>query len=335
MKRKTSTIAPAQAAPDASDFLDAVRDGLRRRPRSIPPKYFYDARGSELFDLICETPEYYPTRTETGILERFGARMAELCGASCVLIELGSGSATKTPLLLRHLAQDAVYMPIEICAPHLEHSTQRLRDMFPAMRMRAVCADYTRLPALPLDDHAGQRRVVFFPGSTIGNCTPDEARALLRQAAQLTGKGGALLIGVDCKKSPQRLNSAYNDGAGHTAAFNINLLHRMRRELGAELDPEGFEHYAYYNAGLGRMEMHLVSRRRQQIRVGGESFDFESGDTIHTENSYKYAAHEFEALAREAGWHPKARWTDRDGLFNVHYLSLSAAEPTHLPQHTS
>jgi L-histidine N-alpha-methyltransferase len=190
MKRKTSTLPPPAAAPDTSDFLDAVRDGLRRRPRSIPPKYFYDARGSELFDLICDTPEYYPTRTETGILDRFGARMAELCGANCVLIELGSGSATKTPLLLRHLSQHAVYMPIEICAPHLEHSTRRLQAMFPAMRMRPVCADYTRLPALPLEHHPGQRRVVFFPGSTIGNCTPDEARALLRQAAQLTGKGG-------------------------------------------------------------------------------------------------------------------------------------------------
>lgn len=335
MKSKTSRISPTPAAPGTSDFLEAVRHGLRQRHRAIPPKFFYDSRGSELFDLICTTPEYYPTRTETGILEHYGARMAELCGPSSVLIELGSGSATKTPRLLRHLADDAAYMPIEICASHLEQSTARLQEMFPNIRMRPVCADYTQLRDLPLDELEGMRRVVFFPGSTIGNCTPAEATALLRQAAQLTGKNGGLLIGVDCKKSPARLNAAYNDADGHTAAFNLNLLHRIQRELDARLDPDGFEHYAYYNAGEGRMEMHLVSRRRQQIQVGGETFDFEPGDSIHTENSYKYAPHEFEALARGAGWHPKARWSDRDGLFNVYYLSLSASEPQHLPQHVA
>lgn len=333
MTRKTSPNSRSYAAPDASEFLEAVRHGLHQRPRAIPPKFFYDSRGSELFDLICDTTEYYPTRTETGILEHYGERMAELCGSSCVLIELGSGSATKTPLLLRHLADDSIYMPIEICASHLEQSTARLQERFPALRMQPVCADYTQLADLPLDAAEDMRRVVFFPGSTIGNCTPEEAKALLRQAAILTGNNGGLLIGVDCKKSPQRLNAAYNDADGHTAAFNVNLLHRIQRELDAQLDPEGFEHYAYYNAGLGRIEMHLVSRRRQQIRLAGEAFEFEPGETIHTENSYKYAAHEFESLARSAGWHPKARWSDRDGLFNVFYLSLSAQEPQHLPQH--
>lgn len=317
---------------DTADFLRSVLDGLRLRQRAIPPKYFYDARGSVLFDLICETPEYYPTRTEAAILEHFGACMIALCGASSVLIELGSGSASKTPLLLRHLAQGAAYMPIDICEPHLMQSTARLIDMFPILRMRPVCADYTRLPALPLEEFAGQRRVVFFPGSTIGNCTPVEARQLLRQAAHLTGAGGAMLIGVDCKKAEDRLNAAYNDASGHTAAFNLNLLARMRHELDAELDLAGFRHHAAYNAGQGRMEMHLVSQRRQQICLGGEVFEFEAGETIHTENSYKYSALEFQALAREAGWHPKALWSDRDGLFNVYYLSLSADEPPHLPQ---
>lgn len=309
------------------DFLATVLYGLRQRQRSIPPKFFYDARGSQLFDLICTTPEYYPTRAETGIIKKFSAQMIDLIGASCVLIELGSGSATKTTLLLRHLADDAVYVPIDICEPHLLQSTQRLQMMFPAIQMRPLCADYTRLPALALDGYTGQRRVIFFPGSTIGNCTPDEAVQLLKRAAQLAGANGALLIGVDCKKSPDMLNAAYNDASGHTAAFNLNLLERMRRELDAELDPEGFSHYAYYNAGLGRIEMHLVSQRRQVLRLGGETFHFEKNETIHTENSYKYTVQEFQQMASEAGWHSKMRWTDRAGLFYVHYLSLSATEP--------
>ena len=321
-----------QIEPDTEDFLESVRYGLRQQPRAIAPKFFYDACGSQLFDLICSTPEYYPTRTETGILERFGAQMAGLIGGSCTLIELGSGSASKTPLLLRHLADDAVYIPVDICAPHLLQSTQRLQAMFPAMRMQPLCADYTQLPALQLAAQDGQRKVVFFPGSTIGNYTPHEAAQLLHHAAQLVGSDGALLIGVDCKKAPELLNAAYNDGAGHTAAFNLNLLARMQRELDAQIDLAGFAHYAYYNALQGRIEMHLVSRCKQAIRVAGEAFHFEEGETIHTENSYKYTAQEFQQLARKAGWHPKMLWSDSDGLFNVHYLSLSASEPRHLPQ---
>jgi hypothetical protein len=208
-----------QATPDDDEFLLAVRYGLRQRQRAIPPKFFYDARGSQLFDLICTTAEYYLSRIETGILNEFGAQMAELIGKSCVLIELGSGSATKTPLLLRHLADDAMYMPIDICESQLLQSTQRLKTMFPAMHMQSLRADYTRLPSLSLDDFASRRRVNFFPGSTIGNSTPDEAVQLLRHVAQLVGSNGALLIGVDCKKSPDLLNAAYNDASGYTAAF--------------------------------------------------------------------------------------------------------------------
>lgn len=319
-----------QQHPDEQDFQTAVCAGLRRRPRSIPPKFFYDAQGSRLFDLICTTPEYYPTRTETGILERHGAQMAELIGTSCALIEFGSGSATKTPLLLKHMDDDAVYVPIDICEPHLLQSTQRLQAMFPAMRMLPLCADYTLEPALSAGMAAAQRRVVFFPGSTIGNYAPDEAVHLLRKAARLSGNGGALLIGVDRKKSPEMLNAAYNDAGGYTAAFNLNLLTRMQRELGAKFDPAGFEHYAYYNAERGRIEMHLVSRCRQAIHLDGETFPFEQGESIHTENSYKYTTQEFEQLARTAGWHPKMHWSDRDGLFDVHYLSLSVTEPQHL-----
>jgi dimethylhistidine N-methyltransferase len=323
-----------QVKPDEDDFRTTVHSCLRRKPRAIPPKYFYDARGSELFDLICTTPEYYPTRTETGILDQFGAKMAQLIGTSCALIELGSGSSTKTPLLLRHLADDAVYVPIDICEPHLLQSTRRLKTMFPEIHMQPVCADYTRLPGLVLDYDEDRRRVIFFPGSTIGNYAPDEAVQLLRHAAQLSGRDGALLIGVDCKKSPDVLNTAYNDASGYTAAFNLNLLARMRSELGAQLDPESFVHFAYYNAALGRIEMHLVSQRKQCIRLENETFHFDKGESIHTENSYKYTAQEFQKLALEAGWYPKMLWADRGGLFNVHYLSLSASESRHFPQHS-
>jgi L-histidine N-alpha-methyltransferase len=201
---------------------------------------------------------------------------------------------------------------------------------FPAMRMLPVCSDYLQLSSLAIDGHADRRRVIFFPGSIIGNCTPEEAIRLLRQAAHLTGNNGALLIGVDCKKSPAILNATYNDAAGHTAAFNLNLLTRMQRELGAQLDPDGFAHYAYYNAAPGRIEMHLVNRSRQFIRLRGETFHFEEGDAIHTENSHKYTALEFQQLARKAGWHSKMSWTDRDRLFSMHYMSLSTGEPRHL-----
>ncbi len=317
-------------AQEEDDFLACVRAGLRQQPKSIPPKFFYDAHGSHLFDLICTTPEYYPTRTETGILERSGSEMAELIGTSCVLIELGSGSAIKTPLLLRHLAEDAVYVPVDICKPHLLQSTRRLQAKFPSMRMLPLCMDYTQLSSHVLRDYSMRRQVIFFPGSTIGNYTPENAVQLLRYASALVGNNGAMLIGVDCKKSPALLNAAYNDEDGYTAAFNLNLLTRMQRELDAELDVENFAHYAYYNATLGRIEMHLVSRYNQNIRLENEVFQFEEGETIHTENSYKYTTHEFQQLADAAGWNLKATWSDQSGLFNVHYLSLSADEPRHL-----
>ncbi|MDD4979136.1 MAG: L-histidine N(alpha)-methyltransferase [Gallionella sp.] len=330
MMRSESPVTQQDA--DDNDFLDTVCAALRQHPRSIPPKFFYDAQGSQLFDLICTTPEYYPTRTETGILQRHGAQMVELIGKDCVLIELGSGSATKTPLLLQHLDSAAEYVPIDICEPHLLQSTARLQTMYPEVRMHPLCADYTRMPALPESVEGRGRHVVFFPGSTIGNCNPDEAVALLRHVATLVGEDGGLLLGVDCKKSPAILNAAYNDAAGHTAAFNINLLERMQRELGAELDVEQFEHYAYYNAGLGRIEMHLISRCAQNITIGDETFHFEAGESLHTENSYKYNAQEFQRLARAAGWHLKTTWRDADGYFEVHYLSRRATEPHHLPQ---
>lgn len=320
--RKLSALRREETTEDG--FLADVLQGLRGEPRAIPPKYFYDVQGSRLFDLICTTPEYYPTRTEIGILERHGAEMAARIGPACLLIELGSGSAVKTPLLLRHFGADTVYLPIDICRPHLLESTRRIADLFPALRMQPLCADYMQLPDLNLHEHAGLRRVVFFPGSTIGNCAPDEAVGLLRHAAALAGASGAMLIGVDAKKSPEILDAAYNDKAGFTAAFNLNLLARMRRELDAELDPDGFAHRAYFDASRGRIEMHLVSRHRQSIQVSDERFHFEQGDFIHTENSYKYSVQEFLQLARHAGWQADGVWSDRAGWFNMYLLTATA-----------
>jgi dimethylhistidine N-methyltransferase len=259
-------------------------------------------------------------------LERYGQEMAALIGTSSALVEFGSGSATKTPLLLRHMAKDAIYVPVDICEPNLLQSTRRLQTMFPAIHMQPLCTDYTQISADALGRYSSQRQVIFFPGSTIGNYTPEEAVQLLEHTATLVGNNGALLIGVDCKKSPEVLNLAYSDAAGYTAAFNLNLLVRMQRELGAQLDTNKFVHYAYYNAVLGRIEMHLVSRCHQVIRLGNEIFPLEEGETIHTENSYKYTAHEFQQLARAAGWHLATTWSDPDRLFDVHYLSLSSDE---------
>jgi dimethylhistidine N-methyltransferase len=327
MRLESPSLKPAQ---EEDNFLISVREGLRQQPKTIPPKYFYDAHGSHLFDLICETPEYYPTRTERGILALHGAEMAQLIDPTCTLIELGSGSASKTPLLLKHLADDAVYIPIDICKPHLLNSTQRMQAMFPWLTMQPLCADYHQLPGHALKRHAGKRQVVFFPGSTIGNCTPDDAVRLLKRVADLVGPGGGLLIGVDAKKSAEILNAAYNDAAGHTAAFSRNLLTRMQSELGAQLDTDMFAHHAYYNEAHGRIEMHLVSRCKQAIRLGRESFEFNEGESIHTENSYKYTAQEFQQLARTAGWHLQSSWHDEHEFFNVHYLSQTAAEPLKL-----
>ncbi len=308
---------------DSEDFRLDVCAGLRQRQRSIPPKYFYDAQGSALFEQICETAEYYLTRTETAILDEHSAEMMGLIGQPCALVEFGCGSAVKTPLLLRHMDSSAVCLLIDICKPQLEQTEARLAAQFPNIKILAVCADYTQLQALPLSMSSGLHPVIFFPGSTIGNYTPEEAQYLLRKAAKLIGPNGSMLIGVDCKKDPTVLNAAYNDKAGLTKAFNLNLLARMERELGAEIEPDGFTHYAYYKPALGCVEMHLVSRFDQVIRISGEEFWIGKGESIHTENSYKYRSDEFQDLARSAGWHSEMFWTDANKFFSIHLLRVS------------
>ena len=309
------------AHPRAADLREEVLAGLRRRPRAIPPKFFYDAEGSRLFDAITETPEYYPTRTEIGILKANCAAIAARVGAACLLVEPGSGSCEKVRLLLEGL-RPVAYVPLDISRDHLELASGRVAAEFPWLEVHAACADFTQLLELPFTAPDAPR-VAFFPGSSIGNFDPAGAVAFLADVAALVGQGGNLLIGVDLKKDAAVLDAAYNDAQGVTAAFNLNLLARINRDLGADFDLATFRHHAFYNAALGRVEMHLLSQRRQTVHLAGESFDFEAGEGIHTENSYKYSIEEFQALARRAAFEPAEVWTDPARLFSVHLLTVA------------
>ncbi|MBI2508525.1 MAG: L-histidine N(alpha)-methyltransferase [Betaproteobacteria bacterium] len=304
--------------PDAGDFLKDVIEGLSRDRKALPPKYFYDERGCELFEAICGLPEYYPTRTETAIVQAHARDMARHLGPRCALIEYGSGNSRKTRILLEEL-DAAVYMPIDIAAGQLRASCAGLARAYPRLPIVAVCADYLRPLALP-DAGAAGRRIVYFPGSTIGNLTLPEAAAFLGNVRGLVGAGGGLLIGVDLKKDPALLNAAYNDAQGVTAEFNLNLLARVNRELGGDFDLSAFRHHAFYNEEPGRIEMHLVSDGEQRAHVRGREFRFRAGETIHTENSYKYSLAGFQELAGGAGFSPVRCWTDPEQLFAVHYL---------------
>lgn len=308
--------------PDTGRFLDDVLAGLGRSPKALSPKYFYDARGSELFESICEQPEYYPTRTELALMRDCAPDIAAQLGAGGLLIEFGSGASVKTETLLRTL-RPAAYVPVDIAADALQASTARLAADFPQLPIIAVCADYMQPLRIPqLAEVAAARRVIYFPGSTIGNLTPEEARDFLVLARELAGAGGAMLVGVDLKKDPGVLHAAYNDAQGVTAAFNLNLLRRINRELAADFDLAAFRHIAFYNEAAGRIEMHLESLRAQAVTIGGRRFAFGAGERLHTENSCKYSVAEFQALARAAGFSPAQVWADAGGLFAVHLLRL-------------
>jgi dimethylhistidine N-methyltransferase len=308
--------------PAASSFLHDVIAGLSAPCKAIPPKYFYDARGSQLFDAICELPEYYPTRTELAMLVGSGQDIAARVGPDTVIVEYGSGSGRKTRILIDALRPRA-YVAIDISSEPLHASTAQLAEAFPEVRMFAICADYTQvLPLHQLAGAEGARRVVYFPGSTIGNFTTSEARAFLVNARVVAGTGGAMLVGVDLKKASSILHAAYNDAQGVTSAFNLNLLYRINRELGADFDVRSFEHQAHYDESAGRIEMHLVSLCDQQVRVQGRIFNFAAGERIHTENSYKYSIEEFQALASEAGFLAAHYWVDPERLFSIHYLTV-------------
>jgi dimethylhistidine N-methyltransferase len=307
--------------PAADRFLDDVHAGLGGTPKALSPKYFYDDRGSALFEAICELPEYYPTRTELALMRGSVAAMAASLGDNCVLIEFGSGAGVKTEVLLQAL-HPAAYVPVDISAAALRAAALRLAAAFPRTPVIAVCADYMQPLEIPgLEAYGMARRVIYFPGSTIGNLTPGEALAFLRDARRLAGPGGAMLVGVDLKKDPAVLHAAYNDAQGVTAAFNLNLLHRINRELDADFDPAQFRHVAFYDAAAGRIEMHLESLCAQTVTVGGRRFVFAAGERLHTENSCKYAVEEFRQLAAEAGFRPQQVWVDPLHYFAVHLLA--------------
>jgi len=304
--------------PSSASLMQEVLAGLAATPKVLPPKLFYDQHGAQLFERICEQSEYYPTRTEIAILERHAEEIADLAGRGACLLELGSGAGVKVRLLLEHL-RPKMYVPIDISRAQLRASADAMAQDYDWLEVHPVCADYCRslhLDFIPDDE----RRLVYFPGSTLGNFEPGEARAFLENLRGLTGEEGALLISIDLKKDPKRIDAAYNDKAGVTAAFNLNILGRLQRDLGAEVDPAGFRHQAFYNSQAGRVEMHLVSRGLQTIKVDGQRFQLEEGESIHTENSYKYSIEEFRDLARRAGYRSLRVWTDSDHLFSVHLL---------------
>ena len=307
--------------PDTGRFLDDVIAGLSRPQKALPPKYFYDTHGCALFEAICGLPEYYLTRAEIALMRGKVGDMARHFAPGCVLIEYGSGSGRKTRILIDAI-EPVAYVPIDIARAQLGTTAAEIARDFPRLRVIAVCADYSRRLALPELDYLGaRRRIVYFPGSTIGNFTPVEAGEFLAGAREQARARGGLLIVVDLKKDTARLDAAYNDARGVTAAFNLNLLARINRELGADFDLAAFRHRAFYDEASGRIEMHLVSVKAQAITINGRAFRFREGETIHTENSYKYSVREFQELARAAGLAPVECWTDAEQLFSVHYLA--------------
>lgn len=334
-RRSPARAAFLDLAPREESFRDAVLRGLSAVPRTLPPTFFYDAEGSRLFDRITDLPEYYPTRTEIGILTESGAEMAAILGPDCQLIELGSGSSVKVRLLLDRLVDPAGYVGIDISREHLRAACDRLAADYPGLDVLALCADCLHpgflagMAVPPPASRLPARRVAFFPGSTIGNLDPEAAAEFLvlwgrwlrrAEPRPADARPGGMLVGVDLRKDPARLEAAYNDAAGVTAAFNLNLLARINRELDGRFDLDAFAHHAFYDAARGRVEMHLVSRRDQIVRAAGRRFAFQAGETIHTENSYKYTVPGFAAMAARAGFRTERTWTDPEGLFAVFWL---------------
>ena len=311
-------------APAEESFRDAVLGGLTRRAKSIPCRFLYDERGSALFEEICELPEYYLTRTEMAILGDCVDEIGALTGRHAQLIEFGSGASRKVRLLLEALSDPGAYVAIDISREPLRRAAEEVAADFPEVPVVAVCADYLqplRLPSLPA--RGDGRRLGFFPGSTIGNFTPEAAVDFLAGCRRVIGRGGALLVGVDLKKAPELLDAAYNDRAGVTAAFNLNLLERINRELDADFDLDRFAHDAFYNEAAGRIEIYIRSLADQIVTVAGRAIRFTAGERIHTEDSCKYTIAEFQRLAARGGFRPVRHWTDPADLFSVHLLDVA------------
>lgn len=306
--------------PTAEHARAEILAGLKSTPKRLSPKFFYDETGSALFDEICEQPEYYPTRTELAIMQAHAPDMAAALGSGVMVVELGSGSSVKIRLLLDALDRPSAYVPVDISREHLAQAAQRINEAYPSLEVLPVSADFTQPFRLPRARQRAQRVVVYFPGSTIGNFEPMAALRLLEMIRMRVGEGGGLLVGVDLKKEAALLNAAYNDAAGVTARFNRNILAHINHVADARFDPERFEHRAFYNPSQGRIEMHLVSPVAQRIRVAREMIEFAAGESIHTENSYKYSLPEFASLANRAGFVVDGLWTDARQLFSVQLL---------------
>lgn len=309
--------------PDTDSLQAEILRGLQQPVKTLPTKLLYDQRGSELFDEITELDEYYPTRTETAIMQRYIDEIVWQIGPQAMLIEYGSGSSTKTRILLNCLRELAAYVPIDISVEHLALAANQIRTLYPSLEVLPVTADYMRTIELPVSLVSPKRRVVYFPGSTIGNFQPDEALAFLQRVAAICHPNGGLLIGVDLKKDPVILHRAYNDSLGVTAEFNLNMLTHLNREFDTDFQLDQFRHYAYYNAPKGRIEMHLVNLVEQEIQWQDEEIHFRQGESIWTESSYKYTLAEFDALITKAGFTTVKTWTDDEQLFSVHYLQTT------------
>ena len=317
-EKNTSVVAGATK----ENFRDEVLDGLSKSPRQLPYKFFYDQRGAQLFQEICDLPEYYITRTEIEILRLHGADMAKALGPQVELIGLGTGAGTKTRILLEELHNPAVYVPIDISKEQLEKSSARFREMFPTLQVLPVCVDYLEPFELPLPRRLSSRSVIYFPGSTIGNFEPEIASELLARLVDVAGDGGGLLIGVDLQKDRDVLERAYNDAAGVTAQFNKNLLVRINRELEADFDLNRWQHHAIYSPSEGRIEIYLISDNEQTVHIGAREFQFRAGEEILTEYSYKHTIAGFIELARQAGFHFEQVWTDDARWFGVFYFTV-------------
>ena len=334
MAAQTQAVLRYEPAEIESPFARDAVAGLTARPKRLPPKYFYDEAGARLFEEITALPEYYPTRCELAILREHAGEIAQVFPKGSALIEFGSGSSRKVRIVLAAAPTIATYVPVDISSQMLVQEADELRRDYPRLSVLPVEADFTQPFVLPAAV-ADAARIGFFPGSTIGNFEPHEASAFLRHAGRMLGPGATLIIGVDLEKEASILHAAYNDAAGVTAKFNLNLLTRINRELDGDFDLTGFSHKACYNSVRHRIEMHLVSKARQKVRVAGRTIEFRAGETIHTENSYKYTLETFGALARGSGWTPVATWTDATpgrsrpsstgygGNFSVHALRNS------------